>query len=74
MRTHSHLRVPVTTPILVLGDSMADWRGYGLELAYAESPEIGILRQHRISSGLIRTRCCSDLMRAILIGRKLRAK
>src|ERR1700704_3938665 len=42
------------TPILVLGDAMADWLAYGLELAYAESPEIGILRQHRTNSGLIR--------------------
>src|SRR4029077_16205167 len=31
----------VTTAIMVFGDSMADWLGYGLELAYAESPEIG---------------------------------
>jgi hypothetical protein len=45
----------VTTPILVLGDSMADWLGYGLELAYADSPEIGILRRHRTNSGLIPT-------------------
>src|ERR1700730_3769214 len=45
----------MTTPILVLGDSMADWLGYGLELAYAESPEIGILRKHRTNSGLIHT-------------------
>jgi hypothetical protein len=36
----------VTTAIMVFGDSMADWLGYGLELAYAESPEIGILRKH----------------------------
>src|SRR5215470_6327734 len=50
----------VTTPILVLGDSMADWLAYGLELAYADSPEIGILRRHRTSSGLIRTEVRSD--------------
>ena len=50
----------VTTPILVLGDSMADWLGYGLELAYADSPEIGILRRHRTNSGLIRTEVRSD--------------
>jgi hypothetical protein len=43
----------VTTPIMVFGDAMADWLGYGLELAYMESPEIGILRQHRTNSGLI---------------------
>jgi hypothetical protein len=50
----------VTTPILVLGDSMADWLGYGLEQAYADSPEIGILRRHKTNSGLIRTETRSD--------------
>jgi uncharacterized protein len=50
----------VTTPILVLGDSMADWLAYGLELAYGDAPEIGILRRHRTNSGLIRTEVRSD--------------
>src|SRR5215470_1726664 len=50
----------VTTPILVLGDSMADWLAYGLELAYADAPEIGVLRRHRTNSGLIRTEVRSD--------------
>jgi hypothetical protein len=50
----------VTTPILVLGDAMADWLGYGLEQAYADSPEIGILRRHKTNSGLIRTETRSD--------------
>jgi hypothetical protein len=50
----------VTTPILVLGDSMADWLGYGLELAYADSPEISILRRYRTNSGLIRAEVRSD--------------
>ncbi len=40
---------------MVFGDSMADWLAYGLEDAFGETPEIGILRKHRISSGLIRT-------------------
>jgi hypothetical protein len=43
------------TRIMVFGDSMADWLAYGLEDAFGETPEIGILRKHRISSGLIRT-------------------
>ncbi len=47
--------VPPTTKIIVFGDSMADWLAYGLEEAFAESPEIGILRKHRTNSGLIRT-------------------
>jgi uncharacterized protein len=50
----------VTTPIMVLGDGMADWLGYGIELAYADSPEIGILRRHRTSSGLIRIEVRND--------------
>jgi hypothetical protein len=39
---------------MVFGDAMADWLGYGLELAYADSPEVSIVRQHRTNSGLIR--------------------
>jgi len=50
----------VTTPILVVGDAMADWMAYGLELAYADTPEIGVLRRHRTNSGLIRTETRSD--------------
>jgi hypothetical protein len=50
----------VMTPVLVLGDSMADWLGYGLELAYADAPEIGILRRHKTNSGLIRSETKSD--------------
>jgi hypothetical protein len=50
----------VTTPIMVFGDALADWLGYGLEFAYADSPEIGILRQHRTNSGLIHTDSRSD--------------
>ncbi len=40
--------------ILVLGDAMADWLAYGLEDAYAEQPEIGVIRRHRTVSGLIK--------------------
>jgi hypothetical protein len=43
-----------TTSILVMGDANADWLAYGLEDAYAEKPEIGIVRKHRTESGLIR--------------------
>jgi hypothetical protein len=44
----------VTSPILVLGDGMADWLAYGLEDAFAEKPEFGIVRKHRAWSGLVR--------------------
>ena len=33
---------------------MADWLAYGLEDAFSEKPEIGIVRKHRTDSGLIR--------------------
>ena len=45
---------------MVFGDSMADWLGYGLEQAFTDTPEIGILRRHRTSSGLIRTEVKGD--------------
>jgi hypothetical protein len=48
------------TPIMVLGDSMADWLAYGLEQAFVDTPEIGILRRHRSASGLIRTEVRND--------------
>jgi uncharacterized protein len=48
------LDTPPTTPVVVVGDAMADWLAYGLEEAFAENPEIGILRKHRTNSGLIR--------------------
>jgi len=46
---------PATTNVLVLGDSMADWLGYGLEEAFAETPEIGVIRKPRANRGLIKT-------------------
>jgi hypothetical protein len=39
--------------VLVLGDGMADWLAYGLEDAYAEQPDMGVLRRHKTVSGLI---------------------
>src|SRR5215204_5399059 len=44
----------VTTPVVVMGDAMADWLAYGLEEAFAEQPEIAVVRKHRTTSGLIR--------------------
>jgi hypothetical protein len=40
--------------ILVLGDGMADWLAYGLEAAYAEQPDMGVIRKHKTVSGLIK--------------------
>src|SRR6267378_1045395 len=40
--------------VLVLGDAMADWLAYGLEDAYAEQPDMGVIRRHKTTSGLIK--------------------
>jgi uncharacterized protein len=40
--------------VLVLGDGMADWLAYGLEDAYAEQPDMGVIRKARNTSGLIK--------------------
>jgi hypothetical protein len=42
-----------TKHVLVIGDSMADWLAYGLEDAFDDTPEIGIVRKHKANSGLI---------------------
>ena len=46
---------------MVMGDGLADWLAYGLEEAFADSPEIGIVRKTRLHSGLIRYEPKSDL-------------
>ena len=50
-----------TTSIVVMGDGMADWLAYGLEDAFSDSPEIGIVRKNKIHSGLLRYEAKSDL-------------
>lgn len=45
---------PPERSVVVLGDAMGDWLGYGLEDAYAEQPDIGVIRRHKTVSGLIR--------------------
>jgi hypothetical protein len=44
---------PPDRNVLVLGDGMADWLAYGLEDAYAEQPDMGVIRKHKTVSGLI---------------------
>lgn len=53
--------VPPTTRVVVMGDSMADWLAYGLEDAFSDTPEIGIVRKNKPNSGLIRYESRSDL-------------
>jgi hypothetical protein len=40
---------------------MADWLAYGLEDVFADSPEIGIVRKNKLSSGLLRYEGKGDL-------------
>jgi uncharacterized protein len=51
---HDPAATPPERNILVLGDGMADWLGYGLEDAYADQPDMGVIRRHKTVSGLIR--------------------
>jgi hypothetical protein len=48
------LETPPSRTVVVIGDSMADWLGYGLDENYAEQPEIGVERRIRATSGLVR--------------------
>src|SRR5438132_5632522 len=40
--------------VRLLVDAMADWSAYGLEDAYAERPDMGVIRKHKTVSGLIK--------------------
>jgi hypothetical protein len=40
--------------VLVIGDAMADWLAYGLEDAFVEQPDMGVIRRNKITSGLIK--------------------
>src|SRR5436309_12565998 len=46
-------RKDAAVKVVVMGDANADWLAYGLEDAFSEKPEIGIVRKHRTDSGLI---------------------
>ncbi|MBM3528410.1 MAG: DUF459 domain-containing protein [Alphaproteobacteria bacterium] len=48
------LETQPTSTVMVFGDSMADWLAYGLEDALAETPDLGVVRKHRATAGLIR--------------------
>jgi uncharacterized protein len=50
-----------TTSIMVMGDGMADWLAYGLEDAFSDTPEIGIIRKNKAHSGLLRYDTKGDL-------------
>ena len=45
----SQKKPEATTPIVVMGDANADWLAYGLEDAFSENPEVGIVQIGRAS-------------------------
>jgi uncharacterized protein len=48
------LETPPSSTVVVVGDSMADWLGYGLDETYADQPDTGVVREVRATAGLIR--------------------
>jgi uncharacterized protein len=48
------LETPPASTVVVVGDSMADWLGYGLDEIYADQPDTGVVREVRAAAGLIR--------------------
>src|SRR5579862_8892603 len=48
------LETPPTTTVMVIGDTMADWLAYGLEEVLADTPDVGVVRNIRPTSGLVR--------------------
>jgi len=62
---------PATMNIVVLGDSMADWLGYGLEEAFGETPEIGVVRKPRANRGLIKIETRNEAYDAVAAVREV---
>ena len=48
------VETPSTETVVVIGDSFGDWLAYGLEQAFAETPQIGIVRKIKPDLGLVR--------------------
>src|SRR5580658_6853876 len=48
------LDTPPTTTVMVIGDTMADWLAYGLEDVLSDTPDVGVVRNIRPTSGLVR--------------------
>jgi len=54
------VETPPTETVLVIGDSLADWLGYGLEETFADTPVIGIVRKIKPYAGLVRYEARND--------------
>ena len=49
------------TSIVVMGDDMADWLGYGLEDVFSDTPEIRVVRKNKLNSSLLHYDAKGDL-------------
>src|SRR5262245_31120266 len=49
------------TSIVVMGDDMAEWLGYGLEDVFSDTPEIRVVRKNKLNSGLLHYDAKGDL-------------
>src|SRR5215475_4320997 len=54
-------QIEPTTAIVVMGDDMADWLGYGLEDVFSDTPEIRVVRKNKLNSGLLHYDAKGDL-------------
>jgi len=54
-------QIEPTTSIVVIGDDMADWLGYGLEDVFSDTPEIRVVRKNKLNSGLLHYDAKGDL-------------
>jgi len=48
------VETPPAETVLVIGDSFGEWLAYGLELVFAETPQIGIVRKIKPDLSLVR--------------------
>ena len=47
------VETPPAETVLVIGDSFGEWLAYGLDMVFAETPQIGILRKIKPDLGLV---------------------
>ena len=48
------VETPPAQTVVVIGDSFGEWLAYGLELVFAETPQIGVVRKIKPDLGLVR--------------------
>jgi hypothetical protein len=56
------LDTPPASTVMVIGDTMADWLAYGLEEVLSDTPDVGVVRNIRPTSGLVRYDAKNDAL------------